>query len=499
MDGTWTTDSNARQEDDGHNNINNVLLPEDLKSPGAEPSVAAVMSGVTPASTTAALAAGVPKESEKQANGTDTRAAVVSSAAPESTTAELAKEVPREQNGAVPGSFPETPAKEGEQQLSVNPIPASSGIGNPIQLAPGESVPHPSTFNPNTVESTVRTDDAAYAADAGANIVPGVSTADASASQPSAFAVPPVSKDMIPESSLPMGDAAQVPTDAGVTIQSAAPTSTTAMLAAAVPLESRRREDTQGAPAGDVPDVVKASMAEAHQSPEAAANAEAVKEKEDVEHELQQKVSATQGGEGTQAAPVSDVPEVVKSSMAEAHQSPEAAANAEAVREKEDVEHELQQKVSATQVEADAAAPVGEVPEPVQKSIAEAHQAPEAAASPEAVKEKKQVEEELQSKVPEQNVAGEPAPTVSAATATTAPAATGNPPSTELSPRSTPPPSTGGPTVTTGVAAAKTSEVSAPQPATTSTPSGAQAKDVAKDKKKKRSSGFFSKLKEKFK
>lgn len=402
------------------------------------------MSGVTPASTTAALAAGVPKESEKQANGTDAQAAAISSAAPESTTAELAKEVPREQNGALPGSFPETPAREAEQQLSVNPIPASSGIGNPIHLAPGEAVPDPSTFNPNTVQSTVRTDDGA---DASANIVPGASTAaDASASQPSVFAVPPVSKDMIPESSLPMGNAVQAPTDAGVTIQSAAPTSTTAMLAAAVPLESRRHDEIPAAPAGDVPEVVKASMAAAHESPE-------------------------------------------------------AAASAEAVKEKEEVEHELQQKVSASQAEAGAEAPVKEVPEPVQKSIAEAHEAPEAAASLEAVKEKKQVEEELQSKVAEQNVAGEPAPTVSAATATTAPAAAGIPSSTELSPRSTSPPTTAGPTVTTGVAAAKTSEVSAPQQQapTSAAPSGTQAKDMAKDKKKKRSSGFFSKLKEKFK
>jgi hypothetical protein len=68
----------------------------------------------------------------------------------------------------VPGTFPETPAaveKEGEQTFSVNPLPATDGATNPITLAPGEQVPHPSTFTGNTVTSGVYDDPELVAAD----------------------------------------------------------------------------------------------------------------------------------------------------------------------------------------------------------------------------------------------------------------------------------------------------------------------------------------------
>ncbi|KAF2762477.1 hypothetical protein EJ05DRAFT_2865 [Pseudovirgaria hyperparasitica] len=74
----------------------------------------------------------------------------------------MAGEVPKEprlqEEKDVPGSFPETPGATpaGEAQtFSVNPIPASEGVGNPIHLAAGEPVPDPSTFNSNTIASTV--------------------------------------------------------------------------------------------------------------------------------------------------------------------------------------------------------------------------------------------------------------------------------------------------------------------------------------------------------
>ncbi|KAL2810701.1 hypothetical protein BJX63DRAFT_401536 [Aspergillus granulosus] len=224
----------------------------------------ATISSVAPNSTTAALAADVPKESSK-------------AAAPASTTAGLGKDVPLESGANIPGGLPaESPHKE----YSVNPIPASSGIGNPIHLKPGEKVPDPSTFNPNTVQSTVRTDKAAY------DQPPSSAQQDGGA-----FSVPPVLNTLIPESSLPMGDAVNPPsTDPGVTIQSAAPTSTTTQLAASVPLESQKQQASGRSAAKDVPEVVKESFSKAHQDPEAAANEEAVEEKKAVEDELQQKV-----------------------------------------------------------------------------------------------------------------------------------------------------------------------------------------------------------------
>ncbi|PWY92589.1 hypothetical protein BO70DRAFT_391984 [Aspergillus heteromorphus CBS 117.55] len=282
VDGIWTTDNQVSEEDDGSNNINNVLYPDQIQT---EPSIdlqngVAAMSGVTPDSTTAALAAGIPKESSSKQNG---YYPTISSAAPGSTTAGLGQDVPLEQRANVPGSYPATPATEA-QKFSVNPIPASSGIGNPIKLNPGEKVPDPNTFNPNTLSSTVRTDKAGYDQGASASALAGSSTQG-----DDAFSVPPVSKNMIPESSLPMGEGAGATDPTSYTIQSAAPTSTTAGLAAAVPLESQK-QTTSALPARDVPDVVKQSISEAHKDPEAAANEEVVEEKKEMESELQHKV-----------------------------------------------------------------------------------------------------------------------------------------------------------------------------------------------------------------
>lgn len=392
-----------------------MLLPEEIQTQAstqtqtAEPSTqnqdtpsiaTAAMSGVTPDSTTAALAAKVPLEKTKE-----------------------------EPNG-LPGAFPETPGQESEQVLSVNPIPASGGYGNPIKLNPGEKVPDASQIHGNTVESTVKLDKESY--EKGSSVPLGSAGTQSDTAGPSAFSVPPVSKNTIPESSLPIGGPAQraatteeeqkhaggpaqqaAMADPGFTIQSAGPTSTTAALAAEVPLE----KDIQ-----------------------------------------------TNG-----TAPVNEVPDVVKESLAEAHQDPEAAANKEAVEEKKDVEQELQKKID--------------------------------------------VEES----------AGTPAPTESAALATKAPSATpagkrasllntGGFDSANVSPTSSPPPGLAAPTsapapsepkateeqakpaVTTGPETTKTEQTSTPKPA-----SGTDNHSHKDEKKKKRLSGFFSKLKEKLK
>ena len=131
---------------------------------------------------------------------------------------------------------------EDTKEVGVHPLPGSEkGTGeNPIKLQPGEKVPHPSDVTSNTIESTVRTDKEAYEADASAPI--------------------------------------------NATVQSAAPQSTTAELASAVPLEKDRVDK-------DVPGVVRRSFEEAHKSPEAAGDHESVEEKKDVEKELLNKVS----------------------------------------------------------------------------------------------------------------------------------------------------------------------------------------------------------------
>ncbi|CAK46804.1 hypothetical protein AnigIFM59636_008725 [Aspergillus niger] len=472
VDGIWTTDNRAPEEDDGSSNINNVLYPDQILKDSTTPLLngTAAMAGVTPGSTTAALAAGVPKESSSK-HGQNGYYPTISSAAPGSTTAALGQDVPLEQRANVPGSFPVTPASEADK-FSVNPIPASSGAGNPIKLNPGEKVPDSSTFNTNTISSTARTDRAGYEQGTSGGF-PGSPAYDASA-----FAIPPVSKNMIPESSLPMGEN-QGATEPTYTIQSAAPTSTTAGLAAAVPLESQR-QTSSGAPTRDVPDVVRQSMSEAHRDPEAATNKEAVDEKKEMEEELRRKVPVdnstgapaptTVAGLGTSsglgftagAAPSTNLGPSTGLDVAtgmgtttglDSVSGPTAA--------------------QSFQKETTSGLPAHDVPDVVKQSISEAHKDPEAAGVEEAVGEKREVEEELQQKVPVSNQSGTPAPVITAATSETAPgsgaepaseraprATGGGPASAQISPRATTP--TDGPTVTTGVATSKAPEESGP-------------------------------------
>ncbi|KNG51671.1 carbohydrate-binding module family 48 protein [Stemphylium lycopersici] len=478
VNGNWCTNDSARKEDDGHGIINNVLLPEDIVD--EEP--VNTMSSAAPQSTTAALAADVPKESDKS----------------------------QKDDEQVPGAFPETPFGEtpgGEAQtFNVAPIPATSGLGNPITLAPGEPVPEPSTLTDRTVESTVKHDEepeqeastfgvAPIPATAGAgnpiHLAPGEKVPDASTltsntvestarSDPSSyeksdalpplaftpqaerdakggmFGIPPVMGNMIPESSLPMGADAKVEQDTGVTIQSSAPTSTTADLAGQVPKEPR-----------GVPETVTDSQQEAHVDPEASANAEAIQEKKEVEQELKETVSeapATSGdanlsdkaeaavataaagataGAGLFAAAIysakekaaestgmngpststaDEVPGAVAESQNVAHAEPEAASSPDVVAEKSAMEQELLSEVPKTNATGESA-PAVAVPAVVSDSQQEAHASPEAASSPEVVAEKKAMESELLSEVPKANEVGEPAPAISAATAATAPAA----------------------------------------------------------------------------
>ncbi|KAF1982598.1 carbohydrate-binding module family 48 protein [Aulographum hederae CBS 113979] len=383
VDGNWTTDHTAPGENDGHNNFNNVLRPSDIKD---------------------------DKDEKDESSGFG--AAALSSAAPTSSTAKMAGEQPKE--GEVPGAFPETPSAAEEQKFSVNPLPASEGHGNPVNIAPGAKVPelgstnrlvvfhrtarkwkgkdlrwvyhnwerekltsrissitsgvhddpelkaadeqkeelsfgvaplpatggtgNPISLQPgekmpdvgevtsNNIASQVKLDKESYAK---SDAYPqNGSTGDAQKSMGAGmFGVPPVTNNMIPESSLPMGGEAK-DADPGFTTQSAAPESSTAALAGAVPKEPR-----------GVPEIVSESQKAAGFDPEASANPDAVMEKKELELELKKDVP--------EAPSTSDVPEVagvpaaVTASQEKAHQSPEAAASPEAVAEKSAMESEL--------------------------------------------------------------------------------------------------------------------------------------------------------------
>lgn len=95
--------------------------------------------------------------------------ATISGATPNSTTAQLAGEVPKEADRSkdappssdVPGGFPETPYHDA-QEFSAKPLPASSGVGNPISLKPGEKVPDSSEFATNDTTTADTLDKESY-------------------------------------------------------------------------------------------------------------------------------------------------------------------------------------------------------------------------------------------------------------------------------------------------------------------------------------------------
>ncbi|KAL8965222.1 MAG: hypothetical protein Q9183_003963, partial [Haloplaca sp. 2 TL-2023] len=426
VDGNWTTDPTAPQEEDGAQNVNNVLTPDRISQshqPSNEPSVP-MMSGVTADSTTTKLAGDVPKESSKEAPND------------ESTSADL------------PGTFPETPANEATG-FSVQPIPATSGHGNPINLQPGEKVPEPSTMTSNTVSSTVKddpslskpeesastfgvsplpatggfgnpvnlepgqkvphssqftgntinthvtTDKESYEKGSTAPQLPDVVTPQKERDSKGAgmFNLPAVSGTMIPESSLPMGDTMAPEKDPGAIIQSAGADATTARLAGNVPKE-----------ATGLPQMVQESQHEAGTDAEAGHNREAVREKSAMEKELESKVQeapATSEGAGDNIGSGAAVGGV----SAPSHGLPTS----------------VQQSIDEMN-KGSAIAPT--VPDVVQESISESHVAPEAAGNKAMVGEKRAMEDELLNKVPTEEAAGKPAPATSAALTDSAPAPT---------------------------------------------------------------------------
>ncbi|EFQ28248.1 hypothetical protein CGRA01v4_11862 [Colletotrichum graminicola] len=381
VDNNWITDHTAPQEPDHEGNVNNFLTPDEIVK---EDTSAAIMNTVTPESTTAALAKDVPLEK--------------------------ADDLPKATPSDIPGGFPITPANELEKSLGVNPLPAQDVTAEPVTLAPGEPLPPSATAG--DINEQVKLDKESYE---DSSALPGLSKEETT--------LPAVTSNTIPESSLPIAPA-------DVTINSAAPTSTTAALAAEVPIETKMAE---------VPEVVKESQEKAHAEPEASANPEAVQEKAAVEDELLDKVpaapSTSEGtsGFGTQKTEAAGT--VIATAATAAGIATAAAINAKdtvveavapaAVKAKDTVVEATapainQASVAATEAAAQLPEPVKEslpvsaqeaiggqtkeetreevapeVPTVVKEAIAESGQSPEAAANTEAVIEKKEVEAEL--------------------------------------------------------------------------------------------------------
>ncbi|KKZ59867.1 hypothetical protein EMCG_05329 [[Emmonsia] crescens] len=438
------------------------------------------MSGVTPEATTAALAACVPKESDKVPETETVAPAIptISSVAPESTTAALAKEATLEsKRDSTPGAFPVTPSGEPEQ-FSVKPIPATEGAGNPIQLQPGEPVPDSSSITNNTVTSTVTTDKEGYEKDASA----------------AGFAPPEETVTTLPVATNGTNGLVEP------FIQSAAPTSTTAALAGAVPLENVNRNtngfsDPQVA-ADEVPEVVKESLAKAHKEPEAAGVPVAVEEKKEVEEELLKCVEPAEAAGDANFG----VPLMVRRSIDEAHWNAEAADVPEAVVEKQEVEQELLHDVKRVDDTGEPA------PVMTAKTAAPASDTTPAAASLAPDVSRRNQDRSISPKTREPrggaaDTAGLPMtteqeqtqPTVT--TTTTGPETTAAPAVPQGQTQTQEPAGANSAAIAAAAAAANTT----PRTTTAPTEAGTTDHDSKPRKKKNRASAIFSKLKEKFK
>lgn len=292
VDGNWTVNQEARKEYDSSGNENNVLYPEDLRTP-------------TPSIKERAVCA-LPGQ---PITGNET---------PPMLTPGL---------DDLPGGFPETPVQEvnGPEILSVNPFPASTTAGNPITLQPGEAVP---SVISQSVDDTVHLDKESYEkADAsnfgvGAEppVLPPVVTpaAEREANGTGVLDVPeitsieisaPVAAAEVPEIVKESQEQAQVPPEA-----SAVPEAVEAKKEVEREIESVVPEapatvipeptEDEEIPAASVPDVVKESQALAHVSPEASASQALVEKKAELEQELIAQPPHLQASEVEEAKPI---------------------------------------------------------------------------------------------------------------------------------------------------------------------------------------------------
>ncbi|KAF0635044.1 hypothetical protein FPSE5266_12296 [Fusarium pseudograminearum] len=362
-------------------NVNNFVTPDQIVR---ETPAAAILNTVTLTSTTAAMASEQPLENKPTESTT---------LADKSTQEE---KLPLETPSDIPGGFPITPANELDKVIGINPLPASEGAGNPIKLEPGEKIPE--SITAQNIDSHVKLDNDSYEK---SDAYPGIETE-----------LPPVSSNTIPESSLPI-----IGTDV-LAFNSAAPTATTAGLAADVPLESN---------GAFVPEVVRESQEKANAVTEASTDPTEVKEKTMVEEELKGTVpEAPATSVGTAGVGTEKSENTPDTSLAALAATAGGAVIAAGLAAKESVEEKAIPALNnATDAIADTAnknlpdsvkeqLPVTaqetlaakneeqirkevspEVPVEVKESLIEAGKAPEAAANTEAVEEKKLVEAEL--------------------------------------------------------------------------------------------------------
>ncbi|CCT68761.1 uncharacterized protein FFB20_09457 [Fusarium fujikuroi] len=398
VDGNWIINQSAPNEPDLEGNVNNFITPDQLN---AETPGAAILNTVTPSSTTAAMAAEQPienKPTEQKTLGDEVTREIVATDGNILTSEKPTQDekLPVETPSDIPGGFPATPANELDKAIGINPLPASEGAGNPIKLEPGEKIPE--SITAQSTDKYVKLDKESYEK---SDALPGIETE-----------LPPVSSNTIPESSLPIIGAQDV------LINSAAPTATTAGLAAEVPLESN---------SAFVPEVVRESQEKAGAVTEASTDPTEVKEKTLVEEELKETVpeapatSVGTAGVGTEKS--ENTPDASLAALAataggaviaaglaaketvEEKAGPALNSAADAITDtanknlpdsvKEQLPVAAQETLAAKNEEQIRQEVSPEVPAEVKESLVEAGKSPEAAANTAAIEDKKEVENEL--------------------------------------------------------------------------------------------------------
>ncbi|KAL3953018.1 hypothetical protein ACCO45_012961 [Purpureocillium lilacinum] len=504
VDNNWTINESSPHEPDSDGNVNNFLTQADLEHPSFSSSI---LNTVTPESTTVAMA-GKKNNKKKQQQKAQQAAAATKPAetAPAETAAAApvaAEVVPVEAATAEPTAAAATTAAVVEP---VVPVAAESREDTATpSIVPGGFPETPANEEDKTgvaaqgVNDNVKLDKESYEK---SDALPGVVATD----------LPPVSKNTIPESSLP------ITSNKDATINTVGPGATTAALAGQVPLESKDAK---------VPEVVKESQEKAGVAPEASAVPEEVKEKAAVEEELKSKVQEAPGtseghagigaekqentgliagaalttGGAVAAAAIAAKDKVAETAGPTVNNAAAAATDAANKNLPDSVKAQLpeaaQNHLAAQSKETTLEEVSPQVPAEVKESLTEAGKSPEAAANTEAVVEKKQVESELLKEVKSVPAVDETKPAAAAASETKPVAAK----APETKPTETA--ATQGKATEANPEAAKAEAVKAgaangangteTKPAEASQPASAQAK------KKSRLSTIFSKLKEKLK
>ncbi|EFQ97588.1 hypothetical protein MGYG_00628 [Nannizzia gypsea CBS 118893] len=274
-----------------------------------------------------------------------------------------------------------------QQQFSVNPLPATGTVGNPVKVAPGEQLPKSGDVTSNTIGSNVTTDKESYEKDASDPAMAAMAAAAAGGSEEKKQVESPEDQQQFSVSPLPATGTVGNPSSSDKV--------TPNTLGSNVTTDKESYEKDASDPA------MAAMAAEQHK------------------HDQKNTYSALPIGTEPKAKSVGPNDNPAISSAA-------PVATTAALAGTVPLERPAGSSFMTTAAgqKYDPEVPAKEVPDIVKESMHKAHTDPEAACIPEMVKEKEDLERELLKEVPQATGSGQPAPTTSATTASTAPAPT---------------------------------------------------------------------------